>query len=503
MQRRFPHTVLVLLGILVLATCGPTPAGTSSPPPATVLSTATSGPTPAGTSSPPPATVPSTATSGPVLDAALLSAGDPYTPHLGNSGYDVQHYTLRLALDPAAPTISAQATVQAVATAAQLEWFSLDFVGLQIDALQLDGAPAEYNRQDGKLLVKLPTVLSPGEPFTLTVAYSGRPAEEPSPYVPFVSHLGLHIQPESQQLFVVAEPDGARYWFPANDHPRDKATFRFELLVPAGLTGVANGVLVESRSGEPLPDGRTGELFVWEHRFPMATAFATVAVGDYALVEGTSPGGVPLRSYVVPERREEMEARTALIGQMMDWLSERLGPYPFEAFGYVTVAGLGGSLETQTLVVLDERGIENEETLVHEMAHMWFGDWVSLDSWADVWRSEGFATYMQFLWTARNDPVVLSTTIAQLEPFTTPRPYGYPLNDPPPQDLFGQDSYLKGALVAHALRQKVGDEAFFGGLRAYFSRYGGGTASHAQFQAVMEEVAGVPLDEFFAGWFGE
>ena len=490
MKRRSSRTVLLLVGILFLVTCGPAsprPDAIPSAPPATV-------PGPAATPSLPLPTVP-------VLDAALLSAGDPYMPKLGNSGYDVQRYTLRLTLDPNEPAISAQATIQAAVTAAQLEWFSLDFVGLQIDALRVGDVPAEYARHDGKLLVELPAVLSVGDPFTLTVAYSGEPTHDPSLYVPFVSHLGMHIKPGFQQLFVVSEPDGARNWFPANDHPRDKATFRFELLVPTGMTGVANGVLVESRTGETLPDGRPADLFIWEHNFPMAPAFATVAVSKYELVAGASPGGVPLRSYVIPERRAEMEARTALIGQMMDWLSERLGPYPFEAFGYVTVSGLGGSLETQTLVVLDEQMIQAEGALVHEMAHMWVGDWVSLNSWADIWRSEGFATYMQFLWMARDDPTVLDATIAEIESFAAPG--DRPLNDPLPQDLFGQNSYMKGALVAHALRQQVGDDAFFGGLRAYFSSYGGGVASHAQFQAALEEAAGAPLDEFFAGWLGK
>jgi aminopeptidase N len=164
------------------------------------------------------------------------------------------------------------------------------------------------------------------------------------------------------------------------------------------------------------------------------------------------------------------------------------------------VRGLGASLETQTMVVLDEVML-NEETLVHEMAHMWFGDWVSLDSWGDIWRSEGFATYNQFLWAARNQPDQLDGQIRGIEDFLAANPSGYPLNYPPRAEMFGSDSYIKGAVVVHALRAKMGDQAFYQGLRNYFKDYGGGVASQAQFQAEMENAAGIKLDDFFAKWF--
>jgi len=137
---------------------------------------------------------------------------------------------------------------------------------------------------------------------------------------------------------------------------------------------------------------------------------------------------------------------------------------------------------------------------VHEMAHMWFGDWVSLDSWSEIWRSEGFATYAHLLWTARDQPDQFEQTMGGIEEFTTAKPSGYPLNYPPREEMFGSDSYFKGAVVAYALREKVGDQAFYSGLRNYFKLYGGGNASQAQFQAVMEESAGIKLDEFFQKW---
>ncbi|MCP4537061.1 MAG: hypothetical protein GY832_07930 [Chloroflexi bacterium] len=423
-----------------------------------------------------------------------LSAGDPYAPELGNAGYDVQHYTLALALDPSAPFVDARVTIDAVNTMDGLDQVSLDFVGFDISEVSWDGTVLPFFREETKLIVAFPEPLPDGESFALDIAYSGEPIQEASDYVPFISHLGLYY-PSGDSLFVVSEPDGARYWFPSNDHPRDKATYRFELSVPKGLTGVANGVLVEANTG-----GATGDLYVWEHDYPMATALVTVAVGDYVRLESASPDGVPLRHYVFPDRQADFERVEARLGEMIDWMSALFGPYPFEAFGFVTVSGLGASLETQTMVILSEGSIE-DGTMSHEMAHMWFGDWVNLDSWQTMWRNEGFATYISIMWQLRDTQEDLNQRMAEITRSVLDNDSGYPLNDPPPAQLFGNDSYVKGAVVAHALRQEVGDEAFFGGLRTYFERYGGGTASDAEFQAVMEEAAGVSLDAFFAEWF--
>jgi aminopeptidase N len=269
------------------------------------------------------------------------------------------------------------------------------------------------------------------------------------------------------------------------------------------MTGVANGELLEIIAEVPdaFPDDRPGDRYIWEHNYPMASAFVTVAVGEYVRVESTSPGGVTLRHYTFPEQQVAYENAQANLGEMIDWMSAQFGPYPFEAFGYLTSAGMGASLETQTMVVLSENGINSEVKLAHEMAHMWFGDWVSLDSWGDIWRSEGFATYIADLWLTRENPAALERQIDLYRDLITETPMDYPLNDPPRAAMFGRDSYLKGAVLVHELRLELGDEAFFSGLRAYIQEYGGGTASHEEFQAVMEAAAGKSLEDFFEAWF--
>jgi aminopeptidase N len=280
------------------------------------------------------------------------SIGDPYAPELGNTGYDVQHYRLQLALDPAVDHVEGAATIEARADFHGLSELSLDFAGFDVTSVTVNGLLAEFARDGKKLIVTLPELMAEGEPFSLTIAYRGQPLYESSAFVGFVDHLGL-TYPDGQSIYALAEPDGARYWFPANDHPRDKATFRFEIVVPQGLTAAANGRLLETTPGV-MPDGRPGELFVWEHIGPMAPYLATVAVAQYERLEDSSPNGLPLRHYTFPESREDLQVAASEIGESLDWMAELFGPYPFENFGYVTARVPGGSLETQTLVLLSD-----------------------------------------------------------------------------------------------------------------------------------------------------
>jgi aminopeptidase N len=428
------------------------------------------------------------------------SAGDPYIPEIGNNGYDVLHYTLQLGLDPQSEYVEGTTTIEARSTFSGLAEFSLDFAGFQVSSVTVNGRESAHRLEDKKLIIELPNILEDGQIFSSTITYEGASRKMPSEYVGYVSHLGLHF-PDGESIFTLTEPDGARYWYPANDHPRDKATFRMEVVVPAGLTAVSNGRLVETDT-TALPDGRIGQLFVWEHDQPMAPYLAMLAVGDYETVEDQTPGGIELRHYVFPDQKEQFLEATADIGAALDWMSQILGPYPFDQFGYVTARSGGASMEAQTMVLLSENMV-GSRTAVHELAHMWFGDWVSLDSWAEMWRNEGLATYFQMMWESGDDAGALEQHMERVAAAVEENNKEYPLDNPPAPYLFEFNVYQKGALAAHALRQEIGDEAFFSGLQHYFKRFGGGTASDDQFQEVMEEAAGRSLESFFRGWFGQ
>ena len=434
-----------------------------------------------------------------VGDAAAgeRTIGDSYIPELGNTGYLVQQYIIRLSLNPADPEIQGSTTIQAISTIDHLGEISLDFVGFQVTAVGVDGSPAAFTREGDKLIVRLPALVAANKNFSVTVAYNGVPVNRPSPYLgDKVSRIGINYV-NSTHLWAISQPDGARYWFPANDHPRDKATFRFELTVPEGLTGVANGNLVETRPGN-MPGIAAANTFTWEHNYPMATYLAVVTVGNYVRLDSVTPGGIPLRHYVFPERQAEFAAAVdPIVGPALDWMVGYFGPYPFDTFGYVMADIPKMSMETQTMALLSTNTL-NEATIVHELSHMWFGNWVSLESWADIWRNEGFATYISLMWLTRANPAQLESSV---ENWRVPSSPDDPRLAPPAAaDFLGYNSYYAGAVLVHDLRTLMGDDAFFAGLRQYFSQYGGGTASQEEFQRVMEQAAGRSLDELFYLW---
>ncbi|WP_420645768.1 M1 family metallopeptidase [Candidatus Leptofilum sp.] len=487
--------IFLILGFLLVG-CGADDAATPTPIQVEAIPTIAATPTlfPEPTAVPPtPLNTTPDATA--PLPFAGLSIGDPYAPELGNLGYDVLEYDLIMALDPAVENIDATVQIGGVITAPELAAIPLDFVGFEVTETLLDGQPVAFVHENDKLVILPARPLPENSPFDLSISYSGNPMERPSAYAGFASSLGMSFH-NGESIYVLSEPDGSRFWFPNNDHPRDKATYRFEITVPAGLTAVANGLLIEQI------DSETSSTFIWEHDFLMASYLATVVVGDFERVEELSPDGVLLRHYVTEAARDEFETAVADVGEAIDWMSERFGPYPYEAFGFVTADVSSVSLETQTMVLLANNMI-GQRTVMHELAHMWFGNWVSLDSWQQMWRNEGFATYVQLMWETGDDPEALQLVIESFRSAVEENGDDFVLGNPPPAQLFSFKIYFGGAVFVHELRQEMGDEAFFSGLQDYFAIYGGGTASDDQFREVMEVAHGAPLDDFFAEWLKE
>jgi aminopeptidase N len=506
-SKRAMPTLLSIVVLLLAACTGPTPAatpgpiatGTPLPPTPQPTDTTMAAPTPPlATLTPLPAPKSTeTATSlpdpTPPAQTGGDSIGDPKAPELGNTGYDVLRYTLALAIDLEAQTISGTATIEAAATLPNLGRLSLDFSGPEISRLMVDGMEAGFQRQGMKLVVDLPRLLNEGQAFTIVVAYSGHPQQIQSRYVDFF-WPGLYFVDD--MAFALSEPDGARSWFPCNDHPRDKALFRYEITVPKGYVVAANG------QPEPPVEGETTTTFVWEHGSPMATYLATVAVGRYHVIEDTASSGVPLRHYVSDDLVPAAETLLASTGDMIAFLEGYFGPYPFESYGHVVVPTGGVSLEAQTMTLLDAGVVSFglETIVVHELAHQWFGDSVSPASWADIWLNEGFAVYASWLWEEVQSPDLLALQLNATEESAWQADPGEPLADPSAGNLFGFNSYNKGAWVLRMLRGEIGDRDFFKALRTYHHRFKGSVASTADFQSVVEEVSGQDLGWFFDQW---
>ncbi|MGW4472246.1 M1 family metallopeptidase [Nonomuraea sp. NPDC004354] len=420
--------------------------------------------------------------------------GDPDFPLDGNGGYDVTRYHLKIDYDPAAKRLNGLASIQAKATQ-PLPRFNLDLAGFQVSEVTVDGARATVARSGDELTVTPAQQLREGRAFTVAVAYAGRPRP-----ITGSSNLGTYgFVPTDDGAFVACQPNGAKTWFPANDHPADKARFDFELTVPQGLTALANG----EQTGQPVT--RAGKTtFTWSEKHPMATYLATMTLGRFELRQGTTAKGIPNLAAADPKFASTLDSLYTTSGEVTDYWSTVFGPYPFSSTGgVVDDFAAGYALENQTKPMYG--GFRPDESIIaHELAHQWFGDSLSIKRWKDLWLNEGFATYAEWLWSEHKGRASAQSAFDGYYA----RPAGdamwaYPPGRARPGDLFNESVYTRGGMTLHALRMSVGDDVFFRILKEWADRHKYGHVTTPQFVALAERLSGKDLDPLFNAWLFE
>lgn len=416
--------------------------------------------------------------------------GDSLFPDIGTSAYDVTHYAIDLTYEQAG-SIRASTTITAKA-AARLESFGLDFVGLDVDSVTVDGSRAEVTRTKEKLIVT-PASSVEGD-FTTVVAYRGTPKTYLDPDESSEGWL-----PTKGGATVMSQPVGAMSWFPNNNTPRDKATFDIVLTVPKGLEAASNGVLSSKRTG---PDGTT---WAWKQSEPMVPYLAMISIGQYQVFDSTmklADGRTLPISTFIDSSFGPLKRERALLEESIR-LGERLyGPYPGASAGLVVEkVGVEYALETQDRAVYD--GVPDDLTIMHETAHQWIGNSVGLRDWGDIWLNEGFATHAEWSWSADHggDSLSKALTKAYRE---------FPESDEfwtlPPADLgeaanlFSDPTYHRGAMTLEALRQRIGDDDFTRLRSSWATENQGRTVTTKQFISLAEKVSGTDLDGFFRAW---
>ena len=431
----------------------------------------------------------------PSVTPGPAGVGDPYFPTAGNSGYDVERYTLKVRYDPARDELRGTATVRATATA-ELPLFHLDLAGLTVRRVTVDGSPARHAREGTELVVTPAAPVRSGTAFTVEVGYDGQPV--PLPNEAIGEGGWLHT---ADGAIALGQPESASTWFPVNDHPSDKAAYDFEITVP-------------ERAGRGRQRGAAGQrasaggwtTWRWSEATPMASYLTHR--GDREVPDqhrrSTGAGRWSARSPAACPRRPPTQSMAGT-RRVADFLETVFGPYPFEAYGGVVVdePRIRYALETQTRPVYSAdffRTGENTGVVAHEIAHQWFGDSVSVAGWEDIWLNEGFATYAEWLWAEHEGRDTAQAAFDQQYTASDARSGGCRRPTPGVANLFSDSVYQRGGMTVHALRVTVGDDAFFRLLKAWAAEKRNGNATTAEFVATAERVSGQQLDDLFAAW---
>jgi aminopeptidase N len=438
------------------------------------------------------------------LQAAL--ALPPDAARASQDDYDAQYYDIDIEIDEGPETVAGSVTMRAVSRVDGLALVILNlYDNLTVDWVEHDGAPAAYSLYNDLLTVSLNATLNTDDPFEITVAYHGSPVDDA---LNFSTHNGTPI------ISSLSEPIGARQWWPCKDTPADKAdSARIALTVDDSFIAVSNGML------ESEVDNGATKTYTWVERCPITTYLISVAITNYETwtdYYDHDGGSMPIENYVYPEHYSNAVEDLNITADAIGTLASAYGEYPFvdERYGHA-IFPWGGAMEHQTCTSYGRVLIRGDHyydwILVHELAHQWWGDWVTCASWDDIWLNEGFASYSEALYYELTEGE--ASYDDYVESYDS---YGY--FDGPiyaPWATFNRTVYDKGALVLHMLRRVLAlnesgpadhypVDALQAVLADYGSAYSYDSACTPEFQAVCENHYGGSLDWFFTPWvYGE
>ena len=421
----------------------------------------------------------------------------------GQSNIDVLHYKFEIELSDKSDTLKGRAFVTLQFTQASnkfpLSLVSPDGKGKGMVAYKVRERDQEVSstHSSDSLIIYLKKPAQKNETRTFEILYQGIPVD------------GLIISENKygdRTFFGDNWPNRARNWLPCKDEPGDKATFEFLVTAPSQYRVISNGRLQEEKmlSGDK-------KFTHWIEDVSLSTKVMVIGVAKFAIkLYEDSPPNIPISAWVYPQDSVTGFRNYSPAPAIVKFLSEYIGPYPYNKLANVQSTTIFGGMENASAIFYDEESAgENkpiEGLLAHEIAHQWFGDMATEKSFAHLWLSEGFATYMATLYMeykygpgrARTILIGDRDTVIDYARFSD-----LPVVDEKTTDymsLLNVNSYQKGGWVLHMLRRQLGDSIFWKGIRNYYSIYAGKNADTHDLQVVFEKASGKNLSTFFKQW---
>ncbi|WP_068055339.1 M1 family metallopeptidase [Nocardia xishanensis] len=423
---------------------------------------------------------------------------DDYLPQNGNRGYRVSRYELDLAYKVASNRLTGRAEITAVTTAVQPR-FGLDLSqALTVSKVFVNGAKAaKYTHQHGKLVVTPQQRIPAGGVLSVVVQYAGVPKPVRGPW----GEVGW--EELSEGALVASQPNGAASWFPCDDHPSSKASYRISLTTDSPYYALANGTLVRRQTKA------SQTTWVYEQPEPMSSYLATIQIGPYRKHRvGGAQGSVPMHALVPPRLRAEFDHDFARQARMMEVFTERFGPYPFGEYTVViTDDDLEIPIEAQGISVFGANHCDgrrgSERLVAHELAHQWFGNSLTLRKWRDIWLHEGFACYAEWIWSEASGGPSADQLARAARHNLARQPQDIVIGDPGPKRMFDDRVYKRGALTLHALRLELGEAGFADLLHEWVRRYRHSSVTTEEFTDLAGHYSLVPLRPLWDNWLRE
>ena len=408
---------------------------------------------------------------------------------------DILHYDIQIELLPDNEEIISNVLINGIIKKENLKKINLNFYdNFDISSLTLNKNDVDYQYNNDKLI--LSNTLAAGDSFYIRVKYKGEPENLGFGSFNFDEYNG------SKVIYTLNEPIYASTWFPCNDIPTDKVLVDLSITNDSSMTSVSNGIL------KSITYNNGKRTFHWKTIYPIATYLISIYSAKYTNFSDSfitsNNDTLDLEYYVFPNQLKEAETDFKIHSKAIEYFSELFGEYPFikEKYGVAEFLWKLGAMEHQSITGIGKNFITGHNfftgMLVHELAHQWWGDAVTLKSWKDIWLNEGFATYSEALyWEKESGKSALKSTMnSYLTNFNKSTLYN-------PKEIFGKLVYNKGAWVLHMLRKEVGDYNFFTILKEYYRTFKYENASTYDFINIAEEISGKDLTQFFRQWVFE
>ncbi len=444
----------------------------------------------------------------------------PATRYIPSHDFDTQNIKLDLRFDWEREQAIGTETITLAPLLTDLSRIVLDAANMTFNSIKLaSGAPLkfEFDQSQEKLRITLDRAYQPSDVLNIVIDYHTNGA----PTAPGVANArgGLtFIKPtpddpkRPRQIWSQGETEYNHYWFPCYDHPNDFTTTEIVATVEKPLMVISNGKLLSTK--ENKDNTRT---FDWKIEQPHATYLTSIVVGEYMAVEG-SYAGIPVISYVYPSELTEGRVTTSRLPAMVKFFSEKTGvKYPYAKYAQTMARDFGGGMENISATTQTDNMIHDARTELdltsdglqsHELAHQWFGDYVTCRSWADIWLNESFATYFQAMWDEQSlghDDFLYRDVKGNQDAYYRDWARGVrrPIvteNYANPDAVFDSYAYPRGGAVLHMLRKNLGEANWWRAINHYLTKYAHQPVSTDQFRIAIEEATGQSMDWFFDEW---